>query len=278
MSRSGKGRVALVTGGSSGIGKATAFRLRRAGFEVYAVARRVEMMAGLQKDGIHTFRMDVTDEDSMTTGVDRILAETGRIDVLVNNAGYGSYGAVEDVPIDEARRQFEVNVFGLARLTQLVTPSMRERHHGRIINISSVGAVIYEPFGAWYHATKFAVEGFSDSLRVELRPYGIDVVIVRPAGIVTEWNKISRESLVETSRGGVYEERATRAARTLKRVDNRLLSSGPRVVAKKVTKAATAGHPRSRYPAGRGARIIPLARQVLPDRAFDLVLERVYLR
>ena len=278
MSRSGKGRVALDTGGSSGIGKATAFRLRRAGFDVYAVARRVDMMAGLQKDGIRTFHMDVTDEQSMTSGIDRILAETGRIDVLVNNAGYGSYGAVEDVPIDEARRQFEVNVFGLARLTQLVTPPMRERHRGRIINISSVGAVIYEPFGAWYHATKFAVEGFSDSLRVELRPYGIDVVIVRPAGIVTEWNKISRESLVESSHGGVYEERAASAARTLKRVDNRLLSSGPRAVAKAVTKAATAGHPRTRYPAGRGARTIPLVRQVLPDRVFDLILERAYLR
>jgi short-subunit dehydrogenase len=196
----------------------------------------------------------------------------------VNNAGYGSYGAVEDVPIDEARRQFEVNLFGLARLTQLVTPTMRARHRGRIINISSVGAVIYEPFGAWYHATKFAVEGFSDSLRVELRPYGIDVVIVRPAGIVTEWNKISREGLIETSRGGAYEDRAASAARTLRRVDNRLLSSGPRAVAKTVTKAATASHPRTRYPAGRGARVIPLVRKVLPDRVFDFVLERAYLR
>lgn len=278
MTRSGKGRVALVTGGSSGIGKATAFRLRKAGFTVYAVARRVDRMSGLERDGIKTFHMDVTDDDSMTSGVERILGEAGRLDVLVNNAGYGSYGAVEDVPIDEARRQFEVNLFGLARLTQLVTPTMRERHRGRIINISSVGAVIYEPFGSWYHATKFAVEGFSDSLRVELKPYGIDVVIVRPAGIVTEWNKISREGLIETSRGGVYEEQAISAARTLKRVDNRLFSSGPRVVAKKVVKAATASHPRTRYPAGRGARVIPLARQVLPDRVFDFVLDRVYLR
>lgn len=278
MSRSGTGRVALVTGASSGIGRATAFRLRRAGFTVYAVARRADRMTGLEKDGIHTFRMDVTDEASMTAGIERIVAEAGRIDVLVNNAGYGSYGAVEDVSIDEARRQFEVNLFGLARLTQLVTPVMRERHSGRIINISSIGAVIYEPFGAWYHATKFAVEGFSDSLRVELRPFGIDVVIVRPAGIVTEWNKISREALTETSRGGLYEDRAASAAKTLRRVDNRLLSSGPRVVAKKIVKASTASHPRTRYPAGRGARIIPLARQVLPDRVFDFVLERAYLR
>lgn len=278
MSRSGKGRVALVTGASSGIGKSTAHRLHRAGFTVYAVARRVELMSGLEKDGIRTFHMDVTDEDSMVSGVERILAETGRIDVLVNNAGYGSYGAVEDVSIDEARRQFEVNLFGMARLTQLVTPPMRERHSGRIVNISSIGAVIYEPFGAWYHATKSAVEGFSDSLRVELRPFGIDVVIVRPAGIVSEWNKISRESLIVASRGGRYEDRARSAVRTLRRVDNRVLSSGPRAVAKKVTKAATASHPRTRYPAGRGSRVIPLARQVLPDRVFDLILERAYLR
>ena len=125
MTPPGTGRVALVTGGSSGIGKSTAFRLHRAGFTVYAVARRVDQMAGLEKDGIRTFRMDVTDDDSMTSGVERILADTGRIDVLVNNAGYGSYGAVEDMSIDEARRQFEVNLFGLARLTQLVTPTMR---------------------------------------------------------------------------------------------------------------------------------------------------------
>lgn len=278
MTRSGQGRVALVTGASSGIGKSTAFRLHRAGFTVYAAARRTELMSGLAKDGIRPLHMDVTDEDSMTGGIERILSEAGRIDVLVNNAGYGSYGAVEDVSIDEARRQFEVNLFGMARLTQLVTPPMRERNHGRIINISSIGAVIYEPFGAWYHATKFAVEGFSDSLRVELKPFGIDVVIVRPAGIVTEWNKISRENLIVASRGGRYEDRAKSAARTLRRVDNRVFSSGPRAVAKKVVKAATSSHPRTRYPAGRGARMIPLARRVLPDRVFDFVLDRAYLR
>ena len=191
-------RVALVTGGSSGIGERTALRLREAGFEVYAVARRVERMQGLADAGVHVFAMDVTDDESMTTGVHRIIDEPGRIDVLVNNAGYGSYGAVEDVPIDEARRQFEVNVFGLARLTQLVTPAMRERaadplaQRARIVNISSIGGKFYEPLGAWYHATKFAVEGFSDSLRIELAPFGIDVVIIEPGPIRTEWSEISR--------------------------------------------------------------------------------------
>ncbi len=173
---------------------------------MYAVARRVDRMVDLADAGVGVFGMDVTDDASMTSGVERILDEHGRIDVLVNNAGYGSYGAVEDVPLDEARRQFEVNVFGLARLTQLVTPAMREQGSGRIINISSVGAVIYEPFGAWYHATKFAVDGFSDSLRVELAPFGIDVVIVRPAGIRTEWNQIARDGLIESAQGGAYEQ------------------------------------------------------------------------
>lgn len=271
-------RVALVTGGSSGIGEEAARRLSRAGFEVYAVARRVDRLAALEKDGVRVFGMDVTDEESMTSGIERILGATGRIDVLVNNAGYGSYGAVEDVPIDEARRQFEVNLFGLARLTQLVTPVMRRNGGGRIINISSIGAVIYEPFGAWYHATKFAVEGFSDSLRVELAAFGIDVVIVRPAGIVTEWNTIARDGLRETSRGGPYEQMADRAVRTLESVDNRLMSSGPKVVARTIVKAATASRPRSRYASGKGARMVPAVRRLLPDRAFDGILRRAYLR
>jgi short-subunit dehydrogenase len=214
----------------------------------------------------------------MTSGVERILGDVGRIDVLVNNAGYGSYGAVEDVPIDEARRQFEVNIFGLARLTQLVTPVMRHNGGGRIINISSIGGVIYEPFGAWYHATKFAVEGFSDSLRVELKPFGIDVVVVRPAGIVTEWNTIARDGLRDTSRGGAYEQLANSAVRRLESVDNRLLSSGPRTVARTIVKAATASHPRTRYASGKGARIVPAVRRLLPDRAFDAILARAYFR
>ena len=155
---------------------------------------------------------------------------------------------------------------------------MRHNGGGRIINISSIGGVIYEPFGAWYHATKFAVEGFSDSLRVELRPFGIDVVIVRPAGILTEWNSIARDGLVDSSRGGAYEQLADSAARRLASVDNRVLSSGPKPVARTIVKAATASRPRSRYATGRGARSIIATRRLLPDRAFDAVLARTYLR
>ena len=270
-------RIALVTGGSSGIGEQTALRLKKAGYEVYAVARRVDRMAPLEKEGITVFGMDVTDDTSMVSGIERIVEERGRIDLLVNNAGYGSYGAVEDVPIDEARRQFEVNVFGLARLTQLVTPHMRQQGSGRIINISSIGGKFYEPLGAWYHATKFAVEGFSDSLRIELSPFGIDVVLIEPGPILTEWNEISRQSLTDTSRGGAYEEQAESVRKVLERADGKSMASSPQTVAKKIVKAAEARNPRARYPVGKGAGTILRARRLLPDRAFDAIVKGMYL-
>ena len=174
-------KVALVTGASSGIGRAAAMHLRAAGFIVYGVARRTHRMQELEKQGVKTLAMDVTDEESATLGIEQILTQTGRIDVLVNSAGYGSYGAVEDVPIEEARRQFEVNLFGAARLIQLVLPGMRARRSGTIVNITSMGGKIYTPFGAWYHATKFAFEALSDCLRIETKGFGIDVVIIEPA-------------------------------------------------------------------------------------------------
>src|SRR4051812_14140890 len=269
-------QVALVTGGSSGIGACTVRELLDAGFVVYTVARRVDRMQPLVEQGAHAFAMDVTDDASMVAGIDRIIHEHGRIDVLVNNAGYGSYGAVENVPIDEARRQFEVNVFGLARLTQLVTPGMRVRGDGRIINVSSVGGKFYQPLGAWYHATKFAVEGFSDSLRLELAPYGIRVVIVEPGPIRTEWNTIARDGLVENSAGTAYEEQAEAVRARMESGDGPMLSSGPDVVGRKIVKAATARRPRTRYPVGRGAGSVVRARRLLPDRALDAVIGRLY--
>ena len=275
-------RVALVTGASSGIGEQTALRLREADFEVYAVARRLELMQGLADAGVHVFAMDVTDDASMTSGIERIIEEQGRIDVLVNNAGYGSYGAVEDVPIEEARRQFEVNVFGLVRFTQLVTPHMRRiaaeplAQRCRIVNISSVGGKFYEPLGAWYHATKFAVEGFSDSLRIELAPFGIDVVIIEPGPIRTEWNEISRDSLTRMSAGSAYEHQAEKVRRVMERADRPTMASKPDVVAKKIVSAVLANTPRARYPVGRGAGTLVRARRLLPDAAFDYVVKGAY--
>ena len=171
-------RTALITGASSGIGEATARQLAELGFTVYASARRVDRMSDLAARGIRTSSVDVCDDDSMVTLVETVIAETGRIDVLVNNAGYGLYGALEDVPIDEARRQFDVNVFGLARMTQLVLPYMRAQRDGYIVNISSMGGKIWEPLGSWYHASKFAVEGLIETLRYELRPFDIKVTLV----------------------------------------------------------------------------------------------------
>ena len=269
-------QVALVTGGSSGIGECTVRELLDAGYVVHACARRVDRMQPLAALGAHVFAMDVTDDDSMVAGVRRIVEEHGRIDVLVNNAGYGSYGAVEDVPIEEARRQFDVNVFGLARLTQLVTPHMRQQGSGRIINISSIGGKYYEPFGAWYHATKFAVEGFSDSLRVELRPFGIHVVLVEPGPILTEWNEIARDSLLERSGATDYATYARRAHRVLAEFDKPGRASTPQAVARKIRKAATTRRPAARYPVGRGARMITSSRDHLPDRVFDAIVSRLY--
>jgi NAD(P)-dependent dehydrogenase (short-subunit alcohol dehydrogenase family) len=267
-------KVALVTGASSGIGADTARRLHQRGFVVYGVARRLAAMQPLADEGVRVFELDVTDDASMTAGVRRILAETGRIDVLVNNAGYGSYGSVEDVPIDEARRQFEVNLFGAARLIQLVLPGMRAQGNGRIINVSSIGGKIYEPLGAWYHATKHALEGLSDSLRLELAPFGVDVVIIEPGPILTEWNAIARQTMTDTAAGGPYAGRAAKLAAAFERVDAAGRSSTADVVARKIVVAATTRRPRTRYPVGRQAGTIVRVRRLLPDRVFDRILVR----
>jgi short-subunit dehydrogenase len=269
-------RVALITGASSGIGEAAALELARRGFTVYGAARRVDRMAGLAHRGLHVIEMDVTDDASMTSGVERILREQGRIDVLVNNAGYGSYGALEDVPMEEARRQFEVNVFGLARLTQLVLPHLRAQHCGRIVNVSSIGGKMYEPLGAWYHATKFAVEGLSDSLRVELAPHGVHVIVIEPGAIRTEWGGISAASALERSGDTAYATQARQLAKVYDVADRPGVGTDPRVVGVVIAKAVTARRPRTPYAVPTSAKAILLARRLLTDRAFDAVITRAY--
>jgi NAD(P)-dependent dehydrogenase (short-subunit alcohol dehydrogenase family) len=269
--------VALVTGASSGIGATTAQRLAALGFTVYAAARRAERLEPLAVDGIQLLAMDVTDEESRRRGIETILAETGRIDVLVNNAGYGSYGAVEDVPADEARAQFEVNLFGAVELIRLVLPAMRSQGSGTIVNISSMGGRLYTPFGGWYHATKYALEALSDCLRMEVAPFGVDVVIIEPGAIRTEWGAIAADRLLASSVGGAYEERVERTADNLaagSRTET-LLASPPSVVADAVVKAVTARRPRTRYPVGVGAKPLLFLRAVLPDRVFDRVIRLV---
>jgi NAD(P)-dependent dehydrogenase (short-subunit alcohol dehydrogenase family) len=269
--------VALVTGGSSGIGEAAAGRLHELGWTVYAAARRIDRMDDLASMGINTLALDVTDEPSTAAVVERMIGEQGRIDALVNNAGYGSYGALEDVPLSEARYQFEVNVFGLARLIQLVLPHMRQQHSGRIINVSSIGGKIHEPLGGWYHATKFAVEGLSDSLRVELGPFGIDVVVIEPGAIRTEWGSIAAQNLRRASASTAYRQQAEYVAAVLESTSHQAsLASAPEVIGKVIALAATTRRPRTRYVAGRGARAIITARQLLPDRAFDALITNAY--
>ena len=256
-------KVALVTGASSGMGHATALELKAAGFIVYGVARRTDRMSDLLGHGIKTLAMDVTDDASTTAGVGQIFAETGRIDVLVNNAGYGSYGAVEDVPLEEARRQFEVNVFGAARLAQLVLPGMRARHSGTIINITSMGGKIYTPFGAWYHGTKFALEAVSDCLRLETKPFGINVVVIEPGAIRTEWSGIAAEHLRETSGKGGYAKEANVVADAFSSETTAKQSSPPELIAKTIAKVAMSRRPRTRYAVGFGAKPLIFMRGLL---------------
>ena len=270
------GKVALVTGASSGIGDATARRLAQLSYTVYAVARRADRMAALKEQGIRTVSADVTDDAALVALVDKIISETGRIDVVVNNAGYGSYGALEDVPIAEARRQFDVNVFALARLIQLVLPHMRAQRDGYIVNISSVGGKIWEPLGSWYHAAKFAVEGLSDSLRAEVAGFGVKVIVIEPGAIRTEWAAISADNLDAASAGTPYRDQARFVSGTLRATDKSRLTSGPAIVADAIGKAVQNPRPRTRYAVGGGARSILFAQRVLTDRGFDRLIRTSY--
>ena len=265
-------KTALVTGASSGIGEETARTLHKLGYTVYAAARRTDRLEQLATIGIHALTMDITDNESMTSGIEQIIAETGRIDVLVNNAGYGSFGAIEDVPIDEARRQFEVNVFGLARLTQLVLPHMRAQRSGTIINISSIGGRFTTLLGGWYHASKHAVEALSDALRMETTPFGIDVVVIEPGLIRTEWSGIAANHLEETAEGSAYASQIKAVANSMRSESTNKRQSPPSVIADTVEKIVTARKPRTRYVVGFAAKPLVTLRHILPDRAFDRLI------
>jgi len=260
-------KVALVTGASSGIGAATARRLHEGGYLVHAGARRLARMQELAEDGMSVVALDVADDSSMTGVVGKILADHGRIDVLVNNAGYGSYGSVEDVPLAEGRYQLEVNLFGLARLTQLVTPHMRAAGAGKIVNVSSIGGHLGEPLGAWYHASKFAVEGFSDSLRLELHPFGIDVIVMEPGAIRTEWGKGALESAEKYSGDSAYGQQVDAMRALYAHAERR--GSEPEIVAEAIFKAISAAKPKPRYAVPFSAKVIIAAMNLVPDRVMD---------
>ena len=262
-------RSVLITGASSGMGLDFARRLLKDGMKVYAAARNIDAMKELEDAGAVVIAMDITREADVVAAAERILADGG-VDVLINNAGYGQYGAVEDTPLEKARYQFEVNLFGLARLTQLLLPAMREKRRGLIINISSVGGRIYTPLGAWYHATKHALEAWSDALRLELAPHGIDVAIIRPGMIRTGFGD-AMNARFAVAGNSAYADLADKLKKaTVRTYENG--GSNPSVITDLVVRAISARRPRTRYVGGEMARPLIFLRGLLPDRLFDLVL------
>ena len=263
-------KVILITGASSGMGKETALKLIKEGHIVYGAARRVEKMQALVDAGGHALKMDVTNDEQMEAGVNQVIKEQGKIDVLVNNAGYAIYGSVEETSIADARRQFEVNIFGLARLTQLVLPHMRKQQSGKIINISSMGGKIYTPLGAWYHATKHALEGWSDCLRIELKPFNINVVIIEPGAIATEFGDVMLDPMLERSANGPYRSITQAVAKTVKASYEKAgASSPPSVIADAISSAIRSSRPKTRYVAGKLAKPLMFIRKYFGDRFFD---------
>lgn len=269
-------KVILITGASSGMGKETAKLLAGQGHKVYAGARRLEKMKDLESLGIEPIAMDVTREEDNKKAVDTIISRENRIDVLINNAGFGLYGAVEDIPLKDARYQFDVNLFGLAGLTQLVLPYMRRQKSGRIINLSSMGGKIYTPLGAWYHATKHAVEGFSDCLRLEVKQFGIDVVVIEPGLIQTNFGKVVGEQVQKYVDGSAYKSMLDPYLKMMN--DPKFATMGTRaiVLAKEIARAVNAKKPKTRYLKGMMAKPAIFIRNTFGDRIYDSFISKAF--
>jgi short-subunit dehydrogenase len=249
-------KVVLVTGASSGIGEAIAIRLAARGFKTYGAARHTDRMGAFEKAGGHTVKLDLSDAASIQAGVSQIVADSGGVDILVNVGGTALYGSVEEIPLADARRLFEVNLFGAATLIRQLAARMRNQRSGTIINITSVGGVVASPYGAWYHATKFALEGFSASLRQELNPFGVNVVIVRPEGIKTGWRAIAGATLLANSGNGPYAvaARAMHAKYMSAQFDK--MVADPNVVADVIERILSAKRPKSVYMVPRMASVL----------------------
>lgn len=263
----------LITGCSSGIGRATAQRLAGRGWTVYATARRLAAIADLERAGCRLLELDVTSEESMRAAVAAVETEHGAVWGLVNNAGYSQSGAVETVPPAQMRRQFETNVFGLVRLTQLVLPGMRRAGSGRIVNIGSMGGRLVFPGGGLYHATKFAVEAISDALRWEVRPFGVEVALIEPGLIRTRFGETAAAEVIAAAQdSGPYAEFNRAVAARTEGAYHLAVATGPEAVAAAVERALSARRPRARYVVTLGARGALLMRRLLPDRAWDALM------
>ena len=270
------GKVILITGASSGMGRAAAIQLACGGHTVYAGARRKDRMADLVEHGIIPVEMDVSKGQDNERAVSRLLDAEARIDVLINNAGFGLYGPVEDIPIEDARYQFEVNLFGLARLTQIVLPHMRSQRSGRIINTSSMGGKVYMPYGAWYHATKHALEGWSDCLRIETAPFNVQVVLIQPGLIKTEFGQVTGEGLRKYSTGSAYKAGLDRFIAMLSNPEAAGRGTDADVLARVFVEAATSAKPRRRCAKGVMARPLMFTRKWFGEGTYEFVLRRTF--
>jgi NAD(P)-dependent dehydrogenase (short-subunit alcohol dehydrogenase family) len=273
-------RAVLITGCSSGIGRATAERLVHQGWTVYASARDIASIEHLRWRGCKLLTLDVTDLDSMTAAVAAIEDAEGAVGVLVNNAGFGLHGAVETTPFEDVRTQFETNFFGLARLTQLALPAMRKQGWGKVVNVSSMGGRFTLPGGGFYHASKHAVEALSDALRFELRPFGIDVIVIEPGIIGTSFGATAVGTVsatdIDDSPYAMFNQRVMVTINGTYRRRGPGGAASPSKVARVIEKALSSPRPKARYPITASARILIMARRVLPDRAFDALLTRSY--
>ena len=262
-------KVILITGASSGIGKDTALSLIKEGHVVYGVARRLEMMKDIVQAGGYAIKMDILKERNIDNVVNQIIKEQSRVDVLINNAGYGLWGAVETISIDEAKRQFDVNIFGLAYLTKKIIPIMRKQKSGKIINMSSMGGKVYTPFGAWYHATKYALEGWSDCLRIELKSFGIDVILIEPGVIKTEFQDVMMDSTVERSIGTPYEKKLKALEKATQEMYARGIGSPASTITKLIIKAINSHNPKRRYVGGLFAKPMLFIKKWFGDKMYE---------
>ena len=267
------GKVILITGASSGIGKDAALSLIKQGHIVYGAARRISKMKDIVEAGGHSIKMDVLKKEDVDKAVDQVMGEQNRIDVLVNNAGYGLWGAVETITIDEAKRQFDVNLFGLAYLTKKVIPLMRNQKSGKIINMSSMGGKVYTPFGAWYHATKYALEGWSDCLRIELKDFGIDVILIEPGVIKTEFQNVMMGSTLKRSLGTPYEKKIRALEKATEEMYARGLGSPPSIITKLISKAIDSPKPRRRYVGGLFAKPMLFIKKWFGDKLYEKAIK-----
>lgn len=268
-----KKKVILITGASSGIGKQTALDLLATGYTVYGGARRVDAMSEITAAGGQALSLDVTDDASMQAAVAKVLEAEGRIDVLVNNAGYGLYGAVEDIPMDAVRQQIDTNIIGLPCMTQLVLPGMREQGSGRIINISSIGGTIHTPLGAYYHGTKFFVEGFTNTMRLEVEDRGIFMVVVAPGIIDTGFGDVLGEGITRHSGTGPYADMVKKMISAAQSPSAALKGSHPKVISDAIRRGIEDAKPRTIYRAGKFGYVLPLLRRILPHRMFDRAMK-----